>query len=327
MRRVFVIRRHEAAGRDAGVVLDRVRVTHVGVGPRAVPQAERPRQPGRGQCGAGARRAPSPRTRSCRRPPRWSRRDGVSMVAIGHAADGDRRGGRARQAAGIGDAQTHGDRARARVRARRRDLRRIVVGAVAVEIPRVRERLLLRVARIARVERDGQRRGARGRVRRDPRRRRRVVGRDPADGAARQVGVVERAVGALREEHRAGRAGQERPAGARIREAVRALGHHPDAVARVVAEEQRVLVVGPERVSGVEREAGDRRGARRAALAGDDLVVVVVGEVRRGHGAGTGAVERLAAARGSASRRTPSAARPRSTASRSCGPGLRPASG
>ena len=42
MRRVFVIRRHEAAGRDAGVVLDRVGVTHVGVGPRAVPQAERP---------------------------------------------------------------------------------------------------------------------------------------------------------------------------------------------------------------------------------------------------------------------------------------------
>ena len=142
-----------------------------------------------------------------------------------------------------------------------------------------------------------------------------------ADRAAREVGVVERAVRALGEADRAGRAGQEGLPRRQVRQAVRRPWYiDPDAVARVVAEEQRVLVGGRERVAGVEGEAGDRRRAGRAGLARDDLLAVVVGEVRRGDRAGALRVERLAAVEvqrvvGAHARR-----RPRSTASRSCGP-------
>ena len=67
---------------------------------------------------------------------------------------------------------------------------------------------------------------------------RRAVG-DAADRPAGEVGVVERVVGALGQEHRARGVAGEQLALRRVGLAVGPERHEPEAVARVVAEEQR----------------------------------------------------------------------------------------
>ena len=64
--------------------------------------------------------------------------------------------------------------------------------------------------------------------------------------------------------------GFERQTVRRVRIAVCALEHHPDAVAGVVGEEQRAVVRRRVVAATVERQARDRRAARRAPFACDD---------------------------------------------------------
>ena len=142
---------------------------------------------------------------------------------------------------------------------------------------------------------------------------------DPADRAAVEVGVEEVAAradlrgrpGSLRGVTNVGRS-------AGFGQAVRARGHRPDAVARVVGEEQRAVVRGGVAAAARrrEREPGDRRAAGRTRLAGHDLRAVVVGEVRRGR---PPPVRRRGSRRcsGSRCRSRTARRRPRSTASRS----------
>ena len=52
--------------------------------------------------------------------------------------------------------------------------------------------------------------------------------------------------------------------------------HHPDALARVVGEEETVLIGRRVGRPGVEGETRRRGAARRAAFAGNDLGAVVV---------------------------------------------------
>src|SRR5207253_7757613 len=89
-----------------------------------------------------------------------------------------------------------------------------------------------------------------------------------------------------------GRCGGEGEQLGRIGIAVRAERHRPDAVARVVGEEERAVVRRRVRAAAVEGEAGDRGAAGRARLAGDDLRAVVV-RVERGDD-GAARVQRLA---------------------------------
>ncbi len=201
----------------------------------------------------------------------------------GRDADGDRLGRRAAQAGGVGHAQAHVHVAAPGVGPHGRRERRVVVRAVAVEVPRVGERAVLGVARAAAVEVHGQRRLLRVRRGRDARRRR-AVG-DAADRVAAEVGVVERVVRPLGQEHRPGRAAREQPALPGIGLPVGAERHEPDAVARVVAEEEPAAVGRREGRAGVEADGGDRGVARGAAVAVDDVGRVVVREGRRRRGA------------------------------------------
>ncbi len=135
--------------------------------------------------------------------------------------------------------------------------------------------------------------GGRGLVQGQVAARRRLLRRrrDALDRAA-QVRVEEVALWADQEFDRAVRAGVESLDFRRVGEAVRPRQHHPDAVAGVVGEEERAVVGGREGARLGEGDARDRRAADRAGLAFDHLGRVVVGEVRRGRGAG--AVEALA---------------------------------
>ncbi len=117
---------------------------------------------------------------------------------------------------------------------------------------------------------------------------------DAADRAAVQVGVVEVAAGTHLEVHRTRGPGHEGLPLGGVGEPVRAGEHHPDAVARVVREEERVAVPGREGGLVVERESRDRRAACRAALPGHHLRPVVVRVVRRGDRRRSLRVERLA---------------------------------
>ncbi len=119
-------------------------------------------------------------------------------------------------------------------------------------------------------------------------------GRDPADRAAVEVGVEEVSVRSRLEVDRPRRGGDERRARSGVREAVGAAWQHPDALARVVGEEERARVGRRIRAALVEGDAGHRRASARARLAGDDLLVVAVPEVRVPDGPGAGRVQALA---------------------------------
>src|SRR5690606_16806777 len=106
-----------------------------------------------------------------------------------------------------------------------------------------------------------------------------------------QRDVVEVAVGSGRQVDRNIRSGDERNDLAGARQPVGAALHGPDASAGAVGEEQRTGVGGRVVAVGFERDAADRRVAGRAAVAGHDVVVVVVGVVGR---LLAGGVQRLA---------------------------------
>ena len=275
----------ELPGADAHEVLDVVDVAAGRVDRGAVVQVDRPAQLRGRHWAAVARRAPGERDRVSDGVGRRARRGGdlhdrrradrqLGLLGVGEAAR-------------IGHAQADRDVAFLGVGAAGRGGRGVVVRAVAVEVPRVREGVRVRVGRAGGVEVDLERRvaGLRGGRERGRRRLVRVDGADPLDRAAADVRVVEVAGRAHLEVDRGRRAVHEDLTGGRVGRAVRAGEHHPDAVARVVGEEHRALVGGREGAAVVELDAGDRRGADGAVLGGH-LRAVVVRVQRRARAAG-----------------------------------------
>ena len=200
----------------------------------------------------------------------------------GRGAGADRERVGARETARVGHAQPH--RAGAAGRVVEAGLRRgrVVIGAVAVEVPGVGELVAVWIRRGRAVEVHVQRGGAAGGVRARMGGRGMVV-RDRVNALDRAgVGVrVEEVAGrAHLDVHRPARVLDERLTGGRVRDPVRVGEHHPDAAARVVGEEQRAVVLARERAAVVELHARQRGAARRAALRGD-LGRVVVGVQRR----------------------------------------------
>src|SRR4029453_10103209 len=120
----------------------------------------------------------------------------------------------------------------------------------------------------------------------------RVVGAqvlDAADLPSVEVGVEQVAAGGGGLQGDRGGVGvhHERLDGGGVGQAVAASRHEPDAVARVVAEEQRAVVGPGVGAAGVEADGGDHRAVvQRAAVAGDHRDAVLVGVVRAGRGAG-----------------------------------------
>ena len=115
-----------------------------------------------------------------------------------------------------------------------------------------------------------------------------MIGRDVVDApdrAAVVVDVVEVPVRADLDVDGVGRASVEGDLVVRIGQSPSALKHHPDAIARVVGEEERAVVrvrKGPARIEGETGYGRARRGrrSRAARLAVHDLLIVVVREVR-----------------------------------------------
>src|SRR5919197_1080171 len=165
---------------------------------------------------------------------------------------------------------------------------------VAVQIPGVRDRIAVGVARPAAVEVDGQRGRAARRARRGDGGRRAVRAQelDPVDRAAVEVGVEEVAARPRLEVDRARGAVLEERDLARIRKPVRPGLHEPDAAARVVLEEEPVVVRRRVRAARVEGQARDGRAAGRTAVTGDDARAVVVGEERRREEGASASLER-----------------------------------
>ena len=187
----------------------------------------------------------------------------------------------------VGDA--NGNRVGSRpVRARRVDAGRVAERSVAVEVPRVGERVAgIRVGGGRRVELDRERRGAR-------RRRRghacdwRIVRRHEAHAVNRpavEVGVEEVAAGADLQVDRAARARVECDHVRRVRLAVAAGEHRPDAFPGVVGEEESAEVARGVGAAVVEGHAGDRRAPGQTGLTWHDLRAVVVRQHRRPHAA------------------------------------------
>ena len=161
--------------------------------------------------------------------------------------------------------------------------RRVVVLPVVVEVPGVGQRRAFRVGRAGPVEVDQQGRRPGGGRRADHGRRCLVARgvRDAVDVAALEVDVEEVAVRPRLEVDRVRCGRDERRDLGLVGQAVAARAHEPDAVARVVREEQAVRVGRGVVAALVERDAGDRRAARLADLAGHHLRAVAVGVVRR----------------------------------------------
>ena len=158
--------------------------------------------------------------------------------------------------------------------------------AVAVEIPGVGEGVRgVRVRRARGVEVDRERERAVRRVGGGKRVRCGVRGAGRADAPDRprpDVHVVEVAAGAHLQVHRIARVLREDDALVRVGQAVGPGPQRPDAVARVVGEEQRAGVRRRERAAAgrVERQPGERVAGVRAVLPAHDRGVVVVGPVR-----------------------------------------------
>ena len=158
---------------------------------------------------------------------------------------------------------------------------------VAVEVPREAQGVAgIRVARGRAVEGHGERgRPRRGRGGGDGDRRLVAAGvADAPDGAAVEVDVEELSGRADLQVDRIGSSRDEGAHQAGGGVAVHALGHHPDAVAGVVREEQRAVVlrrVGALPGTEGELDPGHRRAPGRTRLVGNHSRGVVVGEVRR----------------------------------------------
>ena len=218
----------------------------------------------------------------------------------------------------VRDAEADGHVAR-RVGPRWAGRGRVVVRAIAVEIPGVAQGVArVGVAGTGGVEVDGERRRPVRRAGAGDGRRRLVpveVANAP-DRAAVEVDVEQLALGRDLDVDRVGRGCDEVGDGGRVGEAVGAREHDPDAVARVVGEEQRAVVRGGIRAAGVEGEAGDRRAADGTGLARNDLGACGRSEERQCDRAGL-RVQRLRRCSGPP-RRSPAGERClRSTATRS----------
>ncbi len=209
----------------------------------AVMQQKRP-----GQRGSRKRPVLRVRRRSRERndvvdPPRQIRqrcRDHRDRRAV---LDADDDGLRVHAAVRIGHLERHGMASETRERIARVDRRGIPEVAVAVEVPRVAQGLRgIRMRRAGPAEADLQRgRSAQG-ARADRRHRNEVL--DPPDRLADDVDVEQIPARADRELDRSLRARNECLDVRGIRISVCVRQHHPDALARVVAEEERVLVGG-----------------------------------------------------------------------------------
>ena len=165
--------------------------------------------------------------------------------------------------------------------------RRVTILAVSVEIPGVGDRIAVGIARSGGVEAHVQRhrpvRGSCG------------DGGDRWLVACEVLHAVDRAVGDVDvveiparpdlEVDRRPRCLVELGDRRRIRQAVRALERHPYALARVVGEKQRALVLRRVGAAVVEGEPGDRRGANRTCVGRRNGGVVPVAEPRRGDSA------------------------------------------
>ena len=180
----------------------------------------------------------------------------------------------------VGDLQAHVVGSRVRVREGRVRQGGVVELAVAVEIPGVGDG-------VAGLRRRGA--GARevDRERREPEQRR-AGGHgdgpelDADDAASREIDVIEVPVRADLQVHGELRRGGERRPSRGVRDAVPAREHDPHALARVVREEEGVVVArGVIAAARVERHAGDGRASRVAAVACDEGIAVSVREDRR----------------------------------------------
>ena len=152
------------------------------------------------------------------------------------------------------------------------------------------------VARGGPAEADVERNAARGRVRGDLRHRRvvRAEEADALDPPVVEVGVEEVAVRADLQVDRVRGSRDEGLAAVRVREPGAAREHGPDAVARVVGEEERSQVARGVVAAVVEGQSGDRGASRWAALAVHDRGGVAVGVVREPDCRRSGAIEVLA---------------------------------
>ena len=280
--------------RGSAVGLNLVLVAAGGVERRAVVQDQLPAQPARGHRaarGAGGRaregdvlaHAPAgARGRRLDGRRRWASRSDRQRVGVGKAAGvGNPQPDRVRAAGGVGEVGLGG--------------RGVIEGAVTVKVPGVAERVVLRVGGPGAVKADGERSGAAGGVGGGVRGGRAVAHQraDAVDRTAAQIGVVEIAVRTDLEVHRPRGALDERLAGRGVRNPAGAREHDPDAISRVVGEEQRAVVLAREGAAVVELHARGRRAAGGAGL-GRDLGCVVVGVQRGRHRPRAGGVEVLA---------------------------------
>ena len=111
---------------------------------------------------------------------------------------------------------------------------------------------------------------------------------DPSDRAAVEIDIEQFTARRDLDVHRVRRGRHEVLQQPWCRKPVRVLLHHPDAIAGIIGEEERAVVgarIGSSAVE-LEREPGDRRASRRTCLGRDDLVAVVVREVRARLGGG-----------------------------------------
>ena len=278
-----MIRRDERATRHACEVLLRVLVA---VG-RAVVHYQRPGKPcGRKLallliCGEAGEVDPVPHL------PGGGRR----RRAYGRAGLGVARAYRERLVERVGRPLAVGDPesdlvATTRVGATGPGLGGVVVGAVPVEVPLVREGIALGVSGGGAVEAHRKRRrapdGARGGARHG-----RLVGGKvlyATDGPADDVGVEEISSWPDLQIHRTRSPRHEGAAFGRVRRPVGTLLHNPDALAGVVGEEEGAVVAARVGAALVEGHASHRRAARSARLSRHHRVGVGVGVVGVGDG-------------------------------------------
>ena len=177
--------------------------------------------------------ADAPRERTCRHVDHGPRQAVVDE-------DLDRRGARREQR--VRDPQPDRPRAGRLIREGRAGDGRVVVLAIAIEIPGVGQGSTFGVRRVGAVEGHDQGGCARGRRRGDRRGRCLIPGRirDPMDGPTFEVDVEQVAARSDLQGDRVRRAGDEGLDLRRIGQAVGPCLHRPDAVARVIGEEQRV---------------------------------------------------------------------------------------
>ncbi len=191
------------------------------------------------------------------------------------------RTGDVRGAVIVGHLQAHGVGSRVGVVEAGVGESRVVELTVAVQVPRVRDRVS-RLGRGRAGAREVDQQGCSARERRSRGHGHRSV-LDPDDPASVEVGVVQVPIRTDRQVDRTLSRRSKCGPVSRFRIARCSGEHHPDALARVVREKERVVVRGRVVASAlIKGHAGHRRTAGRAAVAGHHGLAVAVGEERRG---------------------------------------------